>query len=586
MPNSPLTLEVIAAFISKSHLLNGASEDVLFAIAENLKGRFIEKGTKISDVDKKTSHFYFLYSGTVAMSRPHKNKGKYIAVLSSGDYLGEDALLKDEPLTTELIANENSLLLELSADAPVEIPEALGFLKKKIQQSLHCRALAYKLDFDWIMENEVIHFFVRKHKILFWKRLPFPVFTLLAGFVSFFLGMWYGLNTPFLIGGTASIVAILWFFWNWIDWRNDYYIVTNQRVIWEEKVMGIYDSRQIAHFPEVQAVNVQTEVLMNSVFDYGHVTVNTIFDSIEMLYMPCPNQAKLIIEELWERAQHKAKKEAKEELHKAIQDQIKAARALETKKKSAPSPPPPPPPPKKKTIKDFLPKKKKSAPLLQLRFEEGKELIYRKHFVILFKNTAIPSTLMLGIFGLFFYQIMLYIIGKRVDAFPISVVILLAVGGLVTLGWLYYQYIDWSNDIFKVSDDKIFDIDRKPLGDEQSRSAPLENIEGTEYKRIGLLSVLFNFGTVYIHIGSESFEFEDVLDPASVQQDINRRYMALHEKKKKVDAKKERDQMIKWLVAYYESTEEFEDMMEIIRRQEEEEAAAAAALEEEAGTEG
>lgn len=515
------------------------------------------------------------------MSRPHKNRGKYTAVLSSGDYLGEDALLEDEPLTTELSAHENALLLELSADAPTKIPEALGFLKGKIQQSLYCRALAYKLDFDWIMENEVIHFFVRKHKILFWKRLPFPVFTLLAGFVSFFLGMWYGLNTPFLIGGAASIVGILWFFWDWIDWRNDYYIVTNQRVIWEEKVLGLYDSREIAHFPEIQAVNVQTDAVIQSFFNYGHMTVNTFFGNIVMKYIPCPEQAKLLIEELWKRAQHKAKKAAKDELHQAIQDQIKAARALETKKKPAPPPlsPPPPPPPQKKTVKDFLPKKpkkkKKGQPLLQIRFEEGGEIVYRKHFIILFRNAAIPFILSLGIFSVFLYEIVLYLLGRRAEALPISVVILLAVGGLVSLGWLYYQYVDWSNDIFKVSADKIFDIDRKPFGDKQSRSAPLENIESTEYKRVGLFSVFFNFGTVYIHIGSESFEFEDVLDPASVQQDINRRYMAHHEKKIKAQEKKERDQMIKWLVAYYESTEEFEDMMEIIRQQEEEETAAA-----------
>ena len=79
---------------------------------------------------------------------------------------------------------------------------------------------------------------------------------------------------------------------------------------------------------------------------------------------------------------------------------------------------------------------------------------------------------------------------------------------------------------------KIFDIDKKPLGDIQSRSAPLENIESLQYKRKGLLSIFFNFGTVYIHIGAEHFEFKNVHNPALVQKDINKRYIELKRRKK------------------------------------------------------
>jgi hypothetical protein len=65
-----------------------------------------------------------------------------------------------------------------------------------------------------------------------------------------------------------------------------------------------------------------------------------------------------------------------------------------------------------------------------------------------------------------------------------------------------------------------------------AQSAQLENILGTEYQRIGILGEIFNYGTVYITVGGTQLAFEDVIDPASVQSDINRRRLAQAARKK------------------------------------------------------
>ena len=155
---------------------------------------------------------------------------------------------------------------------------------------------------------------------------------------------------------------------------------------------------------------------------------------------------------------------------------------------------------------------------------------------------------------------------KDAAVFSISFIILLAVGGIGAIGWMIYQYVDWSNDIFKISSDKVFDIDRKPFGDVQSRSAPIENMESLEYQKTGLLSVFFNYGTVYMHIGDAEFEFENVLDPAAVLQDINHRIKAIQEYKKEAQAKRERDDMVKWLVAYHQSADKFNAMLDELEK--------------------
>jgi hypothetical protein len=112
-----------------------------------------------------------------------------------------------------------------------------------------------------------------------------------------------------------------------------------------------------------------------------------------------------------------------------------------------------------------------------------------------------------------------------------------------------------------VTPDEIIDLDKTPLGTEERRSAQIENILSTEYKRIGLMGYLLNYGTVYIVVGGTKLEFQDVLDPAGVQADINRRRMARLAKKSEDTANVERERMAVWLAAYHQNINEFDAPM-------------------------
>ena len=127
---------------------------------------------------------------------------------------------------------------------------------------------------------------------------------------------------------------------------------------------------------------------------------------------------------------------------------------------------------------------------------------------------------------------------------------------LVFIGWFVYRVLDWSNDQFIVNAEQIIDLDKKPFGTETRNAAQLENILGTEYQRIGILGNIFNFGTVYITVGGTKFAFEDVLDPAAVQSDINRRFAARKARGEQQQIAKERERMAEWLATYHLNAEE------------------------------
>jgi hypothetical protein len=138
-----------------------------------------------------------------------------------------------------------------------------------------------------------------------------------------------------------------------------------------------------------------------------------------------------------------------------------------------------------------------------MHIEKDGVLIYRTHWFILLRKIIIPTVSLL-----------------------LLIIFLIFVVGL----WWVYQYVDWANDLYIITEDQIIDIYKKPLGTEQRRTAQIKNILSVEFERIGFIGLIFNFGTVYIRVGEEEFTFDNVFNPSLVQREI---FQRLSEKTRK-----------------------------------------------------
>jgi hypothetical protein len=127
----------------------------------------------------------------------------------------------------------------------------------------------------------------------------------------------------------------------------------------------------------------------------------------------------------------------------------------------------------------------------------------------------------------------------------------------LTVLWWLYKFIDWSNDIYRVTQDKIIDSERKPLGDEITKSAPLGNIIGLDYERLGFLGVVLNFGNVIINIGTENkFIFYGIHNPAQAQKDIFNYMNEWRRKKQQTDTMQEQERVSNYIAAYHRQAED------------------------------
>jgi CRP-like cAMP-binding protein len=546
-----------AAFLTRIHLFRDLKEAEVLSIAEKMQEETFESGQEIFKQGSVADRFFIIHQGKVKITQTRRKKNYYLATLIVSDYFGEEALFSNHRRSASVTATEKTVLFSLTRDEFNKFIKKYSKLKPSFEVSLSSRRIARQQRFNWLADGEVIYFVARKHEILLVRSLTSPVFTLIFP---------VGLTIWFLLSRALSALAVAiilyavisgWIIWNWIDWGNDYYIVTNQRVIWLEKVIGLYDSRQESPLSSILSVGVETDPT-GRLLDYGDVIVRTFTGKILFSHVSHPYQAAHMVEELWGRSKQGATRAEKEAVRNMLRKKL-GLPVSESKPANVPAEPKMNPP---SLYKPSLIKAVASN-WFKLRTEEGGTITYRKHWYVLWQQVWQPTLLFLLMVGGVIARIITIIKSPDLTFFTSngahvdSILLMLVLFMLPLSIWWGWQYVDWSNDIYQVTSDQILDLDRKPFGKEQRSAAPLENILGTEYKRIGIPGVLLNFGTVVITVGGTKFEFKDVMDPPGVQADIDRRRATRMAKKKEAEGAADRDRFTDWLAVYHENVKDF-----------------------------
>lgn len=545
-------------FLKKIHLFSGLSDDDLTDVAETLVDQPFQPGDVILKQDTHGEKFYIIFTGTVKVVRRHGKQEHTLANLVPQDFFGEEELFSKKARSASIVATSNGSLLVLSKSKLDDVLKKAPTLRPNFDVVISTHRLWRKLRFKWVRADEVVYFLARKHRIMMWRSLVVPILSLILPAGITFWGLFIGASWPYGIAFFVLLVIAGWMTWQVVDWGNDYYVVTNQRVVWMEKVVGIFDSRQEAPLSTILSVGVEMDAI-GRILDYGNVIVRTFVGKIPFNYVSHPYHASRLVEEYWGRTKDRGLSAEKEAMKDAIRKRL-----------NLPIPEKPAAPPVEETkfsklrrpniFKLFLSK------LFSLRVEDGDTITYRKHGFVLLQQIWLPTIVLAILFSWWLIRI-IYLIAQAEVLISVlngrlvvdSLLMALPVISIPFLAWWIYQYVDWTNDIFKVTPDQIIDIDKTPFGSEERRAAALENILSTEYQRIGLLGNIFNFGTVYISVGGAKLDFQDVFDPATVQSDIDRRRMARAAAKAAAIAAADRERMAEWIAAYHLSAEQFHE---------------------------
>jgi len=549
----PVEISDRIAFLNRIHLFYGLTEEQIQAVAEELKDETIPANQEIYKQGELGDRLYLIQSGKVRVNQAGEQQP--LATFVAGDYFGEEsAIVKYHRWTTTVTATEKTVLLVLTREQFHNLLRRAPGLQSNIAVTVNSHRLARRIHSKWLQPNEVIYFFARKHPILLAQVLIGPVLLEVAAIIGMLAAWYYSLWFPSMaaiwyVSLFVGLGAAGWGIWNGIDWGNDYYIVTDRRVVWLEKVIGIYDSRQESPLSVVQRINVQTDYLGRQL-DYGNLIVRTIVGStLTLKNVNHPYQAAALIEEHWRRSQETSRKMEEEDMRQALRSRLIPGQSKPAPISGIIAKPP-------STKEDIFRGQRTITNLFRLRFEDLAIVTYRKHIFVLFQQTWIPGLIFVILIGAMIFDVAhpgfsFANITKTGTGALIVLWFLLLIG---TFLWWLYQYIDWSNDIFQVTPDQIMDIDKTPLGEVVSDIASLDNILSIEYERQGLLELAFNYGNVMITVGGgKQMVFSNVFNPSAVQEDIERRRLEKISKQEQDRVKAERERTADWFAAFYHS---------------------------------
>lgn len=375
--------------------------------------------------------------------------------------------------------------------------------------------------------------------------------TVLAAFLNHWLVMMLG-TVPFV-----SLTVLLGLY-HYLDWRNDDFIVTTNRVIHIERILFYGEERHEAPLSRVQDVTLLTSGFVSDLVDCSDVAITTAgVGVIRLTSIPEAEAVKEAI--LAERHEAVTRLQAADALsvRQSLAERLNLTDAVPTpmtllEKQTPPAEPAHPP----KFLTALPAWFKYLIPLTtEITVDESGEvaLLWRQHYgILLFK--AVGPLLLSLISG---YLLLASTAGLPPLTYWPDWWVRLPLGlmTVASIAWYVWQYDGWQRDVYMVTPTRIIDVESSNfrLKGEFRREGTFDTIQNITYHVPNLLSKLLNVGDVVIEsAGSrETFTFSRVFNPSGVQQEIFSRMLQHQQQRKEQTREQNTTQFMDMLNEYH-----------------------------------
>lgn len=550
----------VEVLLSRAPLFKFFSEEQIKRLAGyTMSVHFHRSGRVVSDVGRSDNYYHILASGK-AQKRPVNAVGAPLKpeIVQSGFCFGEYSLLEGAPgeFRVETLTPTNWLQIHRLDFYDFHRNNPDVRLNKLNQLKAHDQPSTWKM--SWQRPGEAILFRKRRHVIVLLHRL---LGTL--GFLAFYLlFLFLLLRLSVSISIFLELIPILFIFlpifiWITVDYLNDYFIVTTNRIMHEERVPLVYERRKSAPIEKIQNYRVERGFFAK-LLGYGHLIISTAAEvgQIKFDYLAHPSVILNAISDASKRMKATAwEEEPEDRILKHLQSYLNKGVEEVVDERALVQPPSP------HLMATSAQTGWRSRLLAFLNQIVGKKevkvdnrLIWRKHWFGLLVASLLPAFLTIGTLVVF-----LFFLSKSADlgvpdALRNAGLLVSLFSFIVSFGWLWWRWTDWRNDYYIVTDQYIERISQKPLWlNEDRMKINLDRVENVEYRLPNFIAKTLNFGNVIIQTAATQGEvdFNFVPNPADVNVDI----FARIEAKKAMTIAQRSDQrdrdFVKWLAAYH-----------------------------------
>ena len=483
------------------------------------------KHVLIQQGEQANSLWMLMEGGQAEVHALDQDGGKLPPTISVGPtYFAETALLGEVPQdsTVEALADSEWLRLYWSDFRDYDEAEPVDMrplLKVSVKDGEIVTREGHGKRYPWLHRGEVVIVLSRRHWIAFLRKgipafITFLILLVVTFLGALFKGYQWWIAVP---AGILSILALAFFIWGAIDYFNDWILVTNQRVVHQEKVLFINEWRKEAPLEQIQNVNFQSTFL-GRWLNYGTMIIQTASTSGVISFDYTRNFSKLnrVIEEQRIRRRRHAVAQSKMTIHRMLGKRLGLELVLPKKVYRGGRLRPP---------EITQPQRATAA----MRWQVGDKIIWRRHWM------ALLPKVWWAVLILLFWVVMLFLpqvlpafseLSGLGFVFVAAVRVVSWIGVIVAFVRVAWVVANWRNDTYEVSDDSLVHVEKLPLSlVEDRKTASLGNIQNVEMYINNPLEWLFNFGNVVCQTAAEEgdFTFTSVPDPRSVADEIQRR---------------------------------------------------------------
>ena len=402
--------------------------------------------------------------------------------------------------------------------------------------------------YSWLQVGENLVLFQQRHPIALLRNIAFSLVLSTVIILTWVTVATRGWLDPWhlWIFGILGGISLIQFIWGLLDYLNDYLLITNQRLVRQEKVLFINEYRQAAFLEQIRNVDVETDFLGN-VLRYGVLQIQTAASSgsIDFDYVPDPLRVKQTILEQQNLRQQHYQASSKLVIQNLLEERFGLRLRLPQRVMPTGSTP---------SIRLAQSWRERFGAIfdisshLEIRTDE--RIIWRKHWAILVGRIT-PAVLTLT-------TVLALLIGEQflpllLQQFVLPINILLVLVGLWAMGWIAWITEDWRNDTYEINAEQIADVEKKPLFfSEQRRTALLGEIENIEVSIPSPLHYLLNFGNVRLSTAATQgeFSFDWVPDPRGVSEEVRRRIEAYRYEQETKRAHQRAQELPDWFEMY------------------------------------
>ncbi len=496
---------------------------------------------------------YILYKGeAIIRSRDEQGKQRPRDYLLAGRAVGESALFLKEPrdVTVESTTRTNWFYLTRS-DLDLCLakhPE----LKSKLAPRKEIRVRQQARRLPWLDQDEQIVFRQRRHWFVLMGKLTFPLLTVVFFLLTLIPKLpplwrtWIHTINLLILG-----IAVMWTAWQFVDWLNDYYIVTTKRVAHREKVLFVRERRDETPLDKVQNVNIQ-QLLVGNLFGFGNLVIDTAAAAgvtrVTFDYVANPGQVQQLIFEQVNRLHAGERLETRRAIRERLEASVGAGIRPTVPRPAIPVAAPPASQPSSPGLLSRI-YRKSLQPLFWIESRTDNQVTWRKHWIRLLSRIWMPVAAIIGVLAL----LILYLIQAQPKRIEIILPLLVAL--LPSSLWLWWNWANWGNDLYTVTNDRLIDIEKLPLGFRTKRTeTTFDKVQNVSFDIPNPIATLLNYGTVIIYTaGAEGrLDFEYVRDPKKVQAEIFRRLSAYQAAQRRRQREERWADLPEWFAAFAE----------------------------------